>query len=645
MTYTFKMREGVTWHDGTVSTAAQMAAHAEYTFERLMIFDRTGGPTWMILEPCLGVYHSELTAAYAQAVDNAVEDFTNATGSYLQFNLVMPYPPFLTILAQPWASILRSNWCVARGCFPGLDVTGYDPAVWGAWNDPVVSPLDDFPVGTGGKVMMGTGPYRFSFWTAGVQWRIVRFVGYWGGWPANLPGMGGAHPDYPGSGYAAGWINTVTVQFIPSFATRIMTFLAGGLDFCYVPRMHIRNIIANWQRDKIAISDPGINAFENGLIPEGRVPVPHTHTPPEPPYITHNDVALVSHDIYEVVLSPVPSGKWALKDYPGWSGLQRLVVVEYALITSPLGVGATADVQASSEFYWKEGYGDYAPSGMPDFDQRQDTWDDMCAPTAVANSLWWLDSKFEPDPTHPPPQVNDGFPLVTSYIVGIDDHDPVNVQPFIEHLAYLMDTNGQRTGLAHSGTYVSDRDAGLAQYLSWTGVNPQGDANGDGVVDAADQAIVQAAFGTSPGTPGWDVAADIYPVTTGWPDQLPADNVIDAFDAFLVADNWGETGMFYERTVQAPDFDYIKEEVERGQDVVLSLAYYYYYEPPGGEEAGEWLRKEPPDPWMDRWGHAVTVAGVNASDASKPVVEEYSPGTDCDKKSTNVGFGCHVFQL
>ena len=245
-TYTFKMRGGVKWHDGTVSTAAQMAAHAEWTFERWMIFDRTGGPTWMIQEPCLGVTSSELTAAYAEAVDDAVEDFTNATGSYLQFNLVMSYPPFTTIIAQSWAGIINRDWAVAHGAFPGFGVTSYDPDVWGDWNDPTVSPFDDYPTGTGGKVMMGTGPYKFDYWTSAVAWSILKFDAYYGGWPANLPGMGGAHPDYPGSGYAAGYVSTVTEKFIPEWATRKMMFLAGDLDFCYVPRAHIPEVIVNW---------------------------------------------------------------------------------------------------------------------------------------------------------------------------------------------------------------------------------------------------------------------------------------------------------------------------------------------------------------------------------------------------------------
>ncbi len=108
------------------------------------------------------------------------------------------------------------------------------------------------------------------------------------------------------------------------------------------------------------------------------------------------------------------------------------------------------EVKKPLPWYMKPPYPDYAPSGMPDFDQRQGgtyLWQDPswrwshCGPVAVANSLWWLDSKFETN-TIPPPAIIDNYPLVRTYGQW-DDHDPLNVPPFVEHLAYLMDTDGQ----------------------------------------------------------------------------------------------------------------------------------------------------------------------------------------------------------
>jgi len=266
---------------------------------------------------------------------------------------------------------------------------------------------------------------------------------------------------------------------------------------------------------------------------------------------------------------------------------------------------ATGNTELVLAFHWKKSYSDYAPSGMPDFDQNQfgATW---CAPTAVANSLWWMDSRYNASKP-----LSD---LLTNYTTGVWandwDHDPQNVQHFVPHLAYLMDTNGMRTsppGPGHIGTNVIDMEAGITHYLSWAGngtINPQGDVNGDGIVDQTDYNLVVAANNTTPLLAGWNMAADIWPVTTGWPNRIPADNVINQNDINLVTANLGKNGSFYEHTVAKPDFFFIEEEVERCQDVVLCLGFWMYL---GGDP------NDPSSWYRDELDHCVTVAGVNSS--------------------------------
>ena len=113
---------------------------------------------------------------------------------------------------------------------------------------------------------------------------------------------------------------------------------------------------------------------------------------------------------------------------------------------------------------------DYAPSGMPDFDQKQDNWTDngtamgnwtYCGPVAVANSLWWFDSKNEPSPV-PPPTINDHYGLVTNFSHPWDDHCAQNVMPLVNNLSALMNTGP-------NGTDVMDMQAGIDQYLNNTG--------------------------------------------------------------------------------------------------------------------------------------------------------------------------------
>ncbi len=122
--------------------------------------------------------------------------------------------------------------------------------------------------------------------------------------------------------------------------------------------------------------------------------------------------------------------------------------------------------------YYKSAYPDYAPAGVPDFDQKQDfnndgiieqTW---CGPTALANCFWWFDSKFEPFPVDPRPfgmvPPNDGYPLVTDFTgMGLDDHNPANVLPFVDSLAlYCM------TDIAGPGTVIWDLANGAQNWLA-----------------------------------------------------------------------------------------------------------------------------------------------------------------------------------
>jgi len=128
--------------------------------------------------------------------------------------------------------------------------------------------------------------------------------------------------------------------------------------------------------------------------------------------------------------------------------------------------------EGPEEWYWKPNQTDYAPSGMPDFDQKQDNWFEpamgrwtYCGPVSVANSLWWFDSREETGGI-PPPAISDNYGLVTSYNAGgWDDHDPLNVEPLVNDLAARMGTNPS------TGTNVYDMQAGIEDYLIYTGYN------------------------------------------------------------------------------------------------------------------------------------------------------------------------------
>ena len=95
---------------------------------------------------------------------------------------------------------------------------------------------------------------------------------------------------------------------------------------------------------------------------------------------------------------------------------------------------------SQSNWYFLPSYANYAPEGLPDFDQRQDpTWRtdfswSFCGPTALANIFWWFDSKHEDEQGYPGDGI-DLYSLVNNYnapsnpIPGpsTDDHNFNNV--------------------------------------------------------------------------------------------------------------------------------------------------------------------------------------------------------------------------
>lgn len=217
--------------------------------------------------------------------------------------------------------------------------------------------------------------------------------------------------------------------------------------------------------------------------------------------------------------------------------------------------------------------GNYAPSGMPDFDETQDTWqtinagpngtvdsilagDDVmanpnpgpygigiapgpncalestllgddqviysfCGPSAVANCFWWFDAKFGNHSGYPG-DGEDEFSLVTNYGAG-DDHSVNNVPLLINTLANCMLTTTKGT------TSVTDMQSCINTWLSSAGLS----------------------------------------------------------------------NILYEHTEPKPDFYWIEEEIKKSQDVILLLGFWEHR---GGEV------------YERIGGHYVTCAGVNSVD-------------------------------
>jgi peptide/nickel transport system substrate-binding protein len=240
LTYKFYLRSGIKWHDyATYGTITK--EDVEYTYERAMVQDYVGGPTWMYYEPLTGGYFNSRhylggnwsdanVIELGQMIDDAIVSGTDGGGDYLQFNLGMAYAPFPQVLAQAWGSVIDYEWSTANGAWPGSGVSFANR--WGNytwWKDhnqrynSAVDVAFDIP----SHVMMGSGPYEFDAWVVGDYWRITKFDDYWGGWPGAS---------------SAKYVSTVTEKLVEHWPTRKAMFVRGDVDLCAVPRQYIGEI-------------------------------------------------------------------------------------------------------------------------------------------------------------------------------------------------------------------------------------------------------------------------------------------------------------------------------------------------------------------------------------------------------------------
>jgi hypothetical protein len=332
----------------------------------------------------------------------------------------------------------------------------------------------------------------------------------------------------------------------------------------------------------ICLSDPYYDLAEAGST--GRVLPPFvTHPHPEtPPGTIHNDAAYLSHDCYQVTPGlPNPYGGTRIDGYarvnaPGeeppetdcddvanffgqnqWDPSDPLYLPLPCDSSCPV-VTRIAYALKISPFTWKAGgWQDYAPSGLPDFDQKQDLFTcppvaaapwSYCGPTAVANSLWWFDSKFEDPLSLPPPTISDSYSLVQAY-GGPDDHDAANVVPLIGALGAAMDTDGQTSARTFCGTYVNDMALGVNNWLTSAGLNGDYYVHLEqspsfdwvmGEVEKSQDVVLLLGFWQEQGDPPYWVRVGGHYVTVAGGDR--AGGLIAFSDPFLDAAESGVTG-------------------------------------------------------------------------------------------------------
>jgi len=231
LNYTFILREGITFQDGTPFNASCV----QYNFERMLATFDPSGPVWMVAEPILG----------GQAIENAVfgegpgsdahvGNFTewaeandDGTGAVLvlddytvRIRLAYPYTPFLAAITYEVGAMISPTFVEANG---GITI--------GAHNDY----LDENTC--------GTGPYMLDEWSPDERIVLARYEDYWR--------AADARTDFPN----AGAIDEVIIRTNEDVNSRLLNLQAGEADVSYTPATHATSVYNNVSPPAFAQND------------------------------------------------------------------------------------------------------------------------------------------------------------------------------------------------------------------------------------------------------------------------------------------------------------------------------------------------------------------------------------------------------
>ncbi len=238
-TYVFHIRQGVYFHNGDILTPEDVV----YSLERAVIFDRAGGPSWMLAEPLL----PEIKGAYVDSIEQwatklagvkkfddlfvsgtrtpknakckqalidtfkVVSKVFEIKGNDVIIHLPHSYPPFSTILAHTSniSAIIDKKWAVAHGTWPGSADTWWKYHNPKREKDPLYS------------VENGSGPFFLKRWDKGKEIVFERFDKYWNG-PAKI--------EYG------------IIKRVQQFTTRKLDLMQGNADMICVSQQYMSQV-------------------------------------------------------------------------------------------------------------------------------------------------------------------------------------------------------------------------------------------------------------------------------------------------------------------------------------------------------------------------------------------------------------------
>jgi peptide/nickel transport system substrate-binding protein len=220
LTYTFKIRPDVKFHNGDVMTPSDVA----YSFQRGLLQGGTSSPQWLLYEPFFGVGVDDISvvvdpegtlyddrallSAFDPAALVAACEKTKAAivaddaAGTVTMTLAQPWGPFLPTIAQTWGAVMDQKWVAENGGWDGSCDTWQNSYAMASADDPFSG------------IVNGTGPFTLDKFANGEEIILAKNPNYWGE-PAKL--------------------DKVIIKQVPEWGTRFAMMQAGDADVAIVP--------------------------------------------------------------------------------------------------------------------------------------------------------------------------------------------------------------------------------------------------------------------------------------------------------------------------------------------------------------------------------------------------------------------------